>query len=378
MGSNIDKNDNEHSLNKDNRDNNKDSDVAPATCLPEDEVATTMHIAEQSDVEQVENSVEKDYVPRSTVRKLLPIAIMLGLMLLEFIFCYKVAEDGNNLLSMQFLVGVPLFIGATMVYLASYRKPVGVGRVFLLTFWLTVGILIISVPVLKEGTICIVMASPAIYVALLLGGLSMRLLCLKVWKTKALYSVAILPLLVLFAPLEPMPETYQVTDSILIHAAPEQVWQTINHIDDIEPEGFYQESQLLPFMQVPTPKSAITVWENDQWVRKCEWHGDIKFDEPLISQIPNRQLRWQFVFYPNSVPPKTLDDHVTINGEHFKLLHGQYDLEPVNNNMTRLTFNVTYRISTNMNFYAGFWGKWVMTEFVEDTLGLYKNRLENT
>ena len=62
---------------------------------------------------------------------------------------------------------------------------------------------------------------------------------------------------------------------------------------------------------------------------------------------------------------------------NFKLLHGQYDLEPVNNNMTRLTFNVTYRISTNMNFYAGFWGKWVMDEFVEDTLGLYKNRLES-
>ena len=370
MGSGIDKNDNERSLNNDN-------DIAPATRLPEDEVATTTRITEKSDIEQAEKSIEQSYAPRSTVRKLLPIAIMLGLMLLEFIFCYKVAEDGGNLLSMQFLLGVPLFIGATTVYLASYRKPISVGRVFLLTFWLIVGILIISVPILKEGTICIVMASPAIYVALLLGGLSMRLLCLKVWKTKALYSVALLPLLVLFAPLEPMPETYQVTDTILINATPEQVWQTINNIDNIEPAGFYQESQLLPFMQVPTPKSAITIWENNQWVRKCEWHGGIKFDEPLISQIPNRQLRWQFVFYPNSVPPKTLDDHVTINGEHFKLLHGQYDLEPVNHTATKLTFNVTYRISTNMNFYAGFWGRWVMDEFVEDTLGLYKNRLES-
>lgn len=370
MGSDTDKNDNERSLDNDN-------DIAPATRLPEDELVTTMRIAEQSDAEQAEESIEQSYVPRSTVRKLLPIMIMLGLMLLEFIFCYKVAEDGDNLLSIQFLLGTPLFIGATTVYLASYYKPITTSRVFLLTFWLVLGILVISVPILKEGTICIVMASPIIYVALLIGGLGMRLVCLKLWKTKALYSVALLPLLVLFAPLEPMPETYQVTDSILIQAAPEQVWQTINYIDNIDPTGFYQKSNLLPFMQVPTPKSAITIWENNQWVRKCEWHGGIKFDEPLISQIPNRQLRWQFVFYPNSVPPKTLDDHVTINGEHFKLLHGQYDLEPVNDNTTKLTFNVTYRISTNMNFYAGFWGKWVMNEFVEDTLGLYKNRLEN-
>lgn len=354
------------------------ANVASSIQLPEDELETTASIAQQSDIQLVDDSVERTYVSRSTVRKLLPAAIVIGLMLLEFIFCYKVAEDGGSLLGIQFLMGVPLFIGATTVYLASFRKPVTISRVFLLMFWLLLGILIISVPVLQEGTICIVMASPIIYVAMLLGGLGMRLICLKVWRTKALYSVALLPLLVLFAPFEPTPETYQVTNSVLINASPENIWQSINHIENIEPKGFYQKSKLLPFMQVPTPKSAITIWENDQWVRKCQWHGDIYFDEPLISQIPNRQLRWQFVFYPNSVPPKTLDDHVTINGEHFKLLHGQYDLEPIDSDTTKLTFNVTYRISTNLNFYAGFWGNWVMNEFVEDTLGLYKQRLEST
>ena len=318
-----------------------------------------------------------DYLPRSLGRKLLPAIILLLVMLLVFIFCYSVAEDGNNLLGIQFLFGSPFFIGATMVYLASYQKPITSRRVFALSFWLLLAILVICIPILKEGVICMVMASPILYIATLMGGLCMRALCLKFWKTKALYSVALLPLLVLFVPLDVTPQTYQVTDSIVIDAPATTIWQTINHIEDIEPEGFYQKSQLLPFMQVPTPKSAVTVWENEQWVRKCEWHGGIYFDEPLISYVPNRQLRWQFVFYPDSVPPKTLDDHVTINGEHFKLLHGQYDLEPIDSNTTKLTFNVTYRISTNMNAYAGFWGKWVMNEFVTDTLGLYKARLES-
>lgn len=351
----------------------------PTNNIPNSSVdRATVSTIEPSKRDGADDSIKHDYAPRSVIRKLLPAAIVLGLMLLEFIFCYKVAEDTSSLLGIQFLIGVPFFIGATAVYLASYRQPITSGQVFVLTFWLILGILIISVPVLKEGTICIVMASPIIYFAMLFGGLVMRVVCLKIWRTKALYSVVLLPLLVLFAPLEQTPETYLVTNSIVIEATPEQVWQSINHIEDIEPEGFYQESQLLPFMQVPTPKSAMTVWENNQWVRKCQWHGDIYFDEPLISQIPNRQLRWQFVFYPNSVPPKTLDDHVTINGEHFKLLHGQYDLEPIDSDTTKLTFNVTYRISTNLNFYAGFWGNWVMNEFVEDTLGLYKKRLENT
>ena len=47
MGSGIDKNDNERSLNNDN-------DIAPATRLPEGEVATTTCITEQSDIEQAE------------------------------------------------------------------------------------------------------------------------------------------------------------------------------------------------------------------------------------------------------------------------------------------------------------------------------------
>ena len=368
------------SLTENNNTNSNDivdaKEVAASLLLPEEEIELTSAIEDQMDNQRIEEQVAKVYLPRSRLRRLLPITILIGLMLLEFIFCYKVAEDSSNLLSMQFLIGVPLFIGATTVYLASFNRPITTGRVFLLTFWLVLAILAISVPILREGTICIVMASPLIYIAMLSGGLIMQFICNKVWRSKSLYSIALLPLLVLFMPLEQTPETYQAKQSISIEATPEQIWQSINHIENIEPESFYQQSQLLPFMQVPTPKSAITVWENDQWVRKCEWHDGITFDEPLISQIANRQLRWQFMFYPDSVPPKTLDDHVTINGEHFKLLLGQYDLEPIDEQNTKLTFNVTYRISTNMNFYAGFWGKWVMNEFVEDTLGLYKRRLE--
>ncbi len=101
----------------------------------------------------------------------------------------------------------------------------------------------------------------------------------------------------------------------------------------------------------------------------------IYFDEPIISQISNQQLRWNFVFYNNSVPKGTLDDHVTINGKHFKLLNGQYDIQAINDKQSKLTFKVDYAITTNINFYAGMWGRWVMNEFVEDVLGLYKNQL---
>ncbi len=239
-------------------------------------------------------------------------------------------------------------------------------------------IIVISIPFLKEGVICLLMGAPILFLAMLMGATMMHLFCRFIWKSKALHGVALLPLVVLGLPIAPQNATYQVTNQVTIAATPAQVWQAINHVDTIAPQQFYTDSWLLPLLQVPPPKSAETVWQNGHWVRKSQWYGGIYFDEPIISQIPNRQLRWRFVFYPDSVPKGTLDDHVTINGEYFKLLLGQYDIIPIDATHTRLTFTGDYRISTNLNFYAGFWGKWVMQDFSKDVLTFYKRRLERS
>ncbi|WP_227428847.1 hypothetical protein [Psychrobacter sp. I-STPA6b] len=314
------------------------------------------------------------YLPRSRRLKLLPATVLSALMV--FIFCYAIAHGYERLLSGQFLLGVPFFLGAWVSYFVSYQNPVSSGQIFKAICWLMLAIIIISMPILREGVICIVMASPAIFVLLLLGAFSMRWFCQKIWKSHVLHSVVLLPLLVLFMPWAEQSHTYQHQQSLVIQATPEQIWQAINHVENIEPQQFYQHSKLLPLLGVPTPKSAQTVWENGQAVRKCEWHKGIYFDEPIISQIPNQQLRWQFKFYPDSVPSGALDDHVTINGEHFKLLLGQYDITAIDPHTSKLTFTVNYRITTNINAYAGFWGKWVMKDFTTDVLDFYKRQVE--
>ncbi len=321
------------------------------------------------------NLQEPEYEERSLLRKLMPAIVMLSGVAV-FVFAHFIANSKTDLLSGQFLMGTPFFLGAWIAYFSGYKRPTTLGSISSTIFVLMVIILLISIPFLKEGIICLVMASPILFLFMWIGAICMHLFCKKIWKSKALHGFAFLPLLVLYAPLAQQAENYQQTASIVINATPEQIWQSVNHVEQVESESFYQSSKLLPFMGVPTPKSAITVMENGKPVRKCQWYGDIYFDEPIISQVPNQQLTWAFQFYEDSVPRGTLDDHVTINGEHFKLLTAKYDIQPINPTQSKLTLTVNYQINTNINGYASLWGKWVMSEFSEDILRFYKGQLE--
>ncbi len=326
-----------------------------------------------------EEPPEPEYEPRSLLSKLMPLILSVLLPVLLFIIVHFIASEQMVLLTGNFLFYSPFFIGTWIAYFTKLNRPTSLGKVQKNILLAMIIIISISLPILQEGIICVLMASPILYIAMAVGGLLMSWFCDKIWKSKALHSLAILPLLVLFIPIEEQTQLYQSEKSIIINSPPAKIWQSINHIENISAENFYQKSKLLPLMQVPTPKSAITIYDNNkqQFVRKCQWQGNIYFDEPIIAQIPNQQLKWNFVFYNNSVPKGTLDDHVTINGKHFKLLNGQYDIQAINDKQSKLTFKVDYAITTNINFYAGIWGQWVMNEFVEDVLGLYKNQLEN-
>lgn len=320
---------------------------------------------------------ERTYYPRSYLSFITPWLWVLCALLL-YVLCHRTSSLEEMLLSAQFLFAVPFFVGSWLGYLANLQKPATIAKIIKLTFWLFFAIILISIPILREGIICIIIASPILWLMVFSGALVMHWVCNKVWKSKALHSMALCAMLVLGVPFPEQDQTYQKSESIIIHSSPERIWQAINHIEDVSEQQFYQSSILLPFLGIPAPKSAVTVWENGQWVRKCQWHKGIYFDEPIISQIPNQQLRWQFNFYDDSVPKGTLDDHVTINGKHFKLLWGQYDIEKIDDTSSKLTFTIHYRITTNLNFYAGLWGEWVMNEFNRDILNLYKQRLEST
>ena len=63
-------------------------------------------------------------------------------------------------------------------------------------------------------------------------------------------------------------------------------------------------------------------------------------------------MRWQYRFTPDSFPPRALDDHVRIGGEHFDLIDTEYSLQPRPDGTTTLRVAISYRVSTRFNWYA--------------------------
>jgi hypothetical protein len=79
----------------------------------------------------------------------------------------------------------------------------------------------------------------------------------------------------------------------------------------------------------------------------------------------------------DQIPPTTFDEHVTVGGEYFDVLHGEYMLEPLSNGRTRLHLTSQSRVSTDFNWYAHLWTDAVMSDLQRRILFVVKNRSES-
>ncbi len=309
--------------------------------------------------------------------KLIPLALILLFAVTYFIFIYVIGATKANLVGMMFLVYLPVTLGALVAYFIQLETHSRKNTHLLLFLTLFISFLICSL-LLGEGVICIVIASPILYIMMWIGAECTHYICKKFWQSNTLLSVVFIPFIVMFFPHNESIYDSHKEYSIIINASPQQVWHGINNISDIKPDEF--SNSWSAKIGVPMPLSATTVPTNDTpsgLVRKCLWHKDIWFDEPVTEYTPNKKLAWYFKFYPTSVPKGSLDDHVTINGDHYKLLEASYELEELSDKQTKLTFNVHYQVITDINWYSGWWADFFMDDFAENVLQLYKNRLES-
>ena len=322
---------------------------------------------------QLSDQVAQRYKPRSMLSKLLPILLLIALL-------FAIGIIGRNLdrmMTSTFLVLTPLIFGALISYMVNYKNPLNFGRTIKWLFIFAVVLIIFSMLVLKEGSICVILASPILMGCLIFGAGLMHLLCRYLWKpNNAIYSLAVLPLLLMFAP-EQLSTTHKsVEKSIVIDAPVSTVWQQINHIEAITPSEF--KPSLLYAIGVPYPISGITKVSNGQKIRHSHWQKDIHFDGMIQESIPNQYLSWNYRFSPDSIPKGALDDHVQIGGKYFDFQDTSYRLVPVNAQQTQLILKIDYRVSTEINFYTVQVANILLNDFARVILELYKQRSEAT
>jgi hypothetical protein len=224
-----------------------------------------------------------------------------------------------------------------------------------------------------EGTICLVMALPVYLPMGILGGVIAGLIHRK---KHQVYMILCMPLVL--GPVEAyytdLPqETRTVHTSITLQATPKQVWPHIIRVRPIHEaqQGFFYK------MGFPKPLEATLSHEGIGGVREAKFERGLTFFETIIEWIPLQKIRFKIKAHPDTVPITTLDPHVVPGGAFFEALEGSYEIVVDSQNPTQLTLNLTshYRLSTQFNFYASWWGDWLMSDIQNNILNVLQQRI---
>jgi hypothetical protein len=283
-----------------------------------------------------------------------------------------------TVVSLSFLLFVPIAIGALVVYVDTTPTALPVARA-IVSPWLSIFVfLLTTVVLLLEGSICILMVAPGFLILSSLGGLlGLWLKSRKKGGTATLSAILVLPFI--SSPIEsaiyPGWEMHTISRSVVIHAEWSVIWENILNVPRIRPEELSRGVN--DILGIPRPIDARMDSESGQSVRTTRWEKGISFREVVTSSVPGERIEWRFEFPPGSVPPGSLDDHVAMGGSHFKIDNGGYTLESTAQGETLLTLWTTYRISMRPIAYSRLWASLVLGDFHNKILNLIKTRAEN-
>jgi hypothetical protein len=276
-----------------------------------------------------------------------------------------------GVMTLSFLFLVPIIIG----YLTVRPHPNPSWAYRLLAPWLpTVLSVAVCYAVGWEGTICIVLGLPLLLIFSSLGGILGALAFVRGPVGAA--GAMLLPFLT--APIEhrlPLPaRIHEVHTSIAINAAPAAVWAEIIEVPPIQPEE--QRPALFTSLGFPRPVSATLSRPGVGALRRARFDRGVLFLETVTDWVPEQRLRFTIAAQTDSIPPSTLDRHVTIGGPYFDVLSGRYDIRPQPNGQVILDLTSELRVSTRFNLYATPWADAIMRSIQENILQVIRGRAE--
>lgn len=308
------------------------------------------------------------------------ILIRLGLELLS----HGVGRNMPTAMSVAFLFLVPMSSGALSVYLTSKHMTRREWRDHSTLTVIWHGILpmlmmvLFCVLTLLEGSICIVIALPALLICGASGGVIMSWI-LSYYAEHSRLSVSALALLpFLVAPLEQQfyhpVQRYTVRDELHIAASPAQVWQQLYRVQAISRSEL--PLSLSQLMGIPLPVRADMSHTGVGAIRTSTWERQVRFEEIITHWQAEEQLAYRFQFDHYPIPSHALDQHVQLGGEYFSPLSGAYQLRPDPQEGTWLSLSTSIEDRTHFGPYSRLWGELVFHDFHKLLLQLMKRRTE--
>lgn len=282
-----------------------------------------------------------------------------------------------SVMSMSFLFVVPFSVGLITTFLS---KPENLYSWFYRIFspWLPITLIIILTIIFGiEGWACWIMISPVFFIASSFGGIVGAILKIRKGKNRLQFTILVfLPFLL--SPIEQWigskPVSYKAYTFIDINAPADLIWDQVTRVKAIEEEE--DSGWLSDFLGFPRPVEAKLDFEGVGAFREAKFTGGLIFNERVIEYEDNRRMKFTISANTYEIPSTTLDEHILIGGDYFDVLEGVYELEKLGGGWHRLHLYSEFELNTTFNFYAGWWGKWIMKDIQNNILRVEKKRAE--
>ena len=271
----------------------------------------------------------------------------------------------NSVYGMSIFLTVPVAMGLVMALVLG-RGEVRRATLFLSSLLLPLLGTACSMVFFREGTICVLIAFPLIWVMTLIG-VGIGRLIIRYTRRDRTYAIAaplILAMISVDAILPKTFVTFVTTVSQPIHATPAQLWPEIVSMGRI-PET---PSYWLCKIGLPAPVEVIAGSPTVGAKRDCIFTGGLVFGEVITFADKNHHLKFTIVSQPRD--PEILG--------HADVLSGEMLLRPNPNGTTTIIGTSHYALHVFPAAYFDLWAKSIGHAVHERVFEHIKQRIERT
>lgn len=250
-------------------------------------------------------------------------------------------KDPGLLIFSEFVI-IPILMG---IISAWCWKSINLSSRQLIGYSILNGILAIacSFIFLNEGALCLLIVSPLIFAFLITGTFVGRSMFKKNNQKLNVSIISILLLIFIVDSISDHDHENMVSDEIIIHASPAEIWEHVVAFDKIEEKENYWFFKI----GMPSPM-ATTVSDRKLGAnRKCIFSNGYIFDETIVQYDVNENLTFDIIDQPKD--PEIMG--------HIDITRGQFLLHDNGDGTTTLTGNSWYKLHVFPIWYYDLWAE---------------------